>query len=177
MKLVDHASKSLIFSDDSISVIDCLNNAISKNVDIDCADFSGHNFLHCSFTLKTTGSLFKDSIFYDFKSWNGDVSASIFNGAVITKSEFRFSDLSYVIFEKSTLQNCDFSRSNLNSSCFFDVTVLNTDFAGCSFCDGADIVRSVFIDCDFTDCDFTKIEIKDSVFIDCKGLNDSHIKY
>lgn len=170
MKLIDHASNDLIFSDESNNIIDCLSNAVKNNIDVNCVDLSFQKFLSCSFTLNTTGSLFKNCIFYDFKSWNSDISASVFDWSVITKSEFRFSDLSYVVFKKTILQNCDFSKSNLESSCFFDAVVFNCDFSDCFFGEGADVVCSTFMECDFKDCDLTKIDIKDSVFLNCKGI-------
>jgi len=175
MKLIDHVSDELIFSDNSTNIIDCLNNALNNNVNLNCTYFSCNRFLSSSFALKTTGSLFESCIFYDFKSWNGDISASVFDTSIISNSEFRFSDLSYVVFKKTTLRSCDISNSTLSASCFFDVVVYNSDFSGCYFGDGADIVNSVFIDCDFTDCDFTKINIKDSVFLNCKGIKDTSI--
>ena len=190
MNILNHFTKSVIgvinhkSSWDSSELMQGLK---SDDGAIHCADLSVLDFTDKEYTkITSVNCCFDKSLFAGTTIDGSFFDGCFFDNSIFINVKFVYTDFVLCNFVNANLQNCELSRCLFNASDFTGAILKNCDFSGCGFdsellhpikgmfCNFTD---AVLINCDFTHCDTSSFILENTTIINCKGLNDSHIKY
>ena len=163
--LKKHHNHLEIFSGDYLTFVDCLEDAVQKNIDLSGVDLKNKNLSNANL----------DGAY---------MPRAILNGANLTGANFSECNLEYSVFYDCSFYNTCLSYSNLR----------NSDFRGASFgatlIEGANIQNCIFSTLSCFDLDFCLTENMDGCLFSCidgelhkmsrypivlKGLMSTHI--